>query len=96
MAEKSINQRIVELHNEGLTVSEIAKRLGVRYQRVRNTLIMKGIEPRKSGRAHTGEKKQKIIELLEQGKSVMEICWITRSYPNYVYFVKRQWEKSEK
>lgn len=44
-------QMIINLHNEGLTVVEIAKHLCLRYQHVQNTLIRKELQPRYSRKA---------------------------------------------
>ena len=85
----SINSKIVELYEKGKTTSEIAKELGVRYQRVYNTLITKGLQPRNSGK-QKGEKRTKIEELLKEGKSTMEICWEVKTYPAYVNFIKKR------
>ena len=98
----SISQKIVELHNEGKTVSEIKKELGIKYQRVYNTLVMKGLKPRTGGHQN-GEKRKKIEEMLREGRSIMEICWELHTYPNYVRLVKMRmksrvrskWDRTE-
>ena len=84
----SINSKIVELYEEGKTTSEIAKELGIRYQRVYNALIQKGLQPRNSGKTK-GEKRTRIEKLIKEGKSTMEICWEVRTYPAYVNFIKK-------
>ncbi len=87
----SINSRIVELHREGKSVGEIAKTIGKSYQRVYNTLIVKGLEPIKSDRK-VGEKKEKIMACLDEGKSIMKICQEVETYPPYVLKVKKEWK----
>jgi hypothetical protein len=97
---KSINARIKELHQEGHTVSEIQKILSeelgkkVRYQRVYNTLIPFG--PKTNGRdaGRIGISKQ-IEEMLNEGKSLKEICVALQVYPNQVYQVKKKLLKGE-
>jgi len=68
----SLNAKIKKYHEEGLTVSEIVKRLQgegikVRYQRVYNVVLPLG--PRTNGRApgREGIGKQ-IEEMLREGK----------------------------
>ncbi len=94
MEEKSINAQILELHKEGKTVSEIAKAVSHSYQRVYNALVVKGETPKLSGRK-TGEKKQKIIECLERGLSIMKTCKEVNTYPPYVLKVKKEWKASK-
>jgi len=97
---KSINARIKELHQEGHTVSEIKKILSeelgreVRYQRIYNTLIPFG--PKTNGRVtgRVGISKQ-IMEMLNEGKTLKEICIALQVYPNQVYQVKKKILKGE-
>jgi hypothetical protein len=90
----SLNAKIRKYHEEGLTVSEIVKKLQdeglkVRYQRVYNVLLPLG--PRTSGRAPGREGIGKQIgEMLKEGKSVKEICIELQVYPNQVYMAKKR------
>jgi hypothetical protein len=92
---KSINARIKELHQEGKTVSEIKKILSeelgrdIKYQRIYNTLIPFG--PRTNGGAErrAGVSKQ-IEEMLNEGKTIKEICIALQVYPAQVYQVKKR------
>jgi hypothetical protein len=95
---KSINARIKELHQEGKTVGEIRKILSeelgreIRYQRVYNALIPFG--PRTGGATErrVGVSKQ-IEEMLNEGKSLKEICVALQVYPNQVYQVIKRLQK---
>ncbi len=89
----SINSQIVKLHEEGKSVGEIARAIDRSYQRVYNTLIVKGLEPIKSDRK-PGEKKEKIMACLNEGKSIMKICQEVGTWPGYVSKVKKDWKSS--
>ena len=95
MEGKSINARIVELFNEGKTTSEIRKEVNKSYQRVYNTLLVKGLTPKGSGR-EVGEKKKKIIDGLERGLSIMSICKEVDTWPGYVCKVKKEWKEENR
>jgi hypothetical protein len=95
----SLNAKIRKYHEEGLTVSEIVKKLQeegikVRYQRVYNVVLPLG--PRTNGRAPGREGiSKKIEEMLNEGKTLKEICIALQVYPNQVYQVKKKLDKSE-
>jgi sugar-specific transcriptional regulator TrmB len=90
----SLNAKIKKYHEEGLTVSEIVKKLQeeglkVRYQRVYNVLLPFG--PRTNGRAPGREGiSKKIEEMLNEGKTIKEICIALQVYPAQVYQVKKR------
>ena len=78
------------LFDLGLEVKAISVMLGVRYNFVYNVIsnyvLINGIEVDNSSR---GSKKEKVIELLEAGKSVKEICVELQCNMNYVYKIKK-------
>ena len=78
------------LFDLGLEVKAISVMMGVWYNFVYNVIsnyvLINGIEVDNSSR---GSKKEKVIELLEAGKSVKEICVELQCNMNYVYKIKK-------
>jgi hypothetical protein len=97
---KSINSRIKELHAEGKNVSEIKRILSqelgrnIRYQRVYNVLLPLG--PRTNGGAERRGVSEEIKKMLEEGKSLKEICIALQVYPAQVYQVKKRLSQEPK
>ena len=95
----TLNGRIKELHAEGKSVTEIRKIVSqefgrdIKYQRVYNTLMPLG--PITNGGERRTGVAAKIKSLLEEGKSMKEICVSLQVYPNQVYQVKKKLQKAE-
>ena len=68
----SKTSRMVALHNEGKSVGEIAKVMGVKYQHVYNTLKSKGITPGVQKR--DGSKSAEIKKLAKEGLTCGQIA----------------------
>lgn len=85
--------KMKELFNLGLEVKEIAVMLGVRYNFVYNVVsnmvIVDGVQVESS---KTESKKDKVWELLDQGKTVKEIAVELKTNYNYIYKLKKEWE----
>lgn len=87
--------RIISLHEEGLTVSEISKRLDIRYQFVYNTLKTKQLTPHVSER--TSESKTSVIrELLKTGRSKRSIARELGVQWQYVHQVYKKYVEVDK
>ena len=91
--EISKSQKMVKLYEGGLEVSEIAKEMGVRYNFVYNVVSnycrMNGKEMRVVKKEN---KKMIIIDLIEKGKSNVEISSELRCSYNYVFGVRKVYE----
>lgn len=85
--------KMKELFNLGLEVKEIATMLGVRYNFVYNVVsnmvIVEGVQVESSKKE---SKKDKVWELLDQGKTVKEIAVELKTNYNYIYKLKKEWE----
>lgn len=82
----SKSAKIRALFDGGLEVKEIATLLNIRYNFAYNVLqnhiIQNDIKVEKSER---NSKKDEIIKLLNEGKSLVEVCKATKSNYNYVW-----------
>lgn len=78
--------KVRALFDGGLEVKEIATLLNIRYNFAYNVLqnyiIQNDIKVEKSER---NSKKDEIIKLLSEGKSLVEVCKATKSNYNYVW-----------
>ena len=88
----SKSKRFIELYNNGLDIKEIASLFNVRYNFVYNVISnytrINNIELRVKQR--NGEtKKDKIVELFNEGKSNVEICKALKCNYQYVYKVTK-------
>jgi DNA-binding NarL/FixJ family response regulator len=92
----SKSQRMIQLYNGGLEVKDIANVLGVRYNFVynvvsdycrRNDVQMRVVQKE--------NKKAKIIQLIEAGKSNVEISAELKCCYNYVFGVRKAYEKEK-
>jgi len=85
----STRQKVIELGQQKVPVSEISKRLGVKYQYVRNILLSAGIELVKV-RDTSENKSAKIRELLNQGMTPYQAAKSLGLPPQYGYNVARR------
>lgn len=92
----SKSQRMIQLYNEGMEVKDIANVMGTRYNFVYNVvsnycrmndLSMRVVEKE--------NKKATIITLIEAGKSNVEISAETKCCYNYVFGVRKAYEKEK-
>lgn len=88
----SKSKRFIELYNNGLDIKEIASLFNVRYNFVYNVISnytrINNIELRVKQR--NGEtKKDKIVELFNEGKSNVEICKELKCNYQYVYKITK-------
>ena len=92
----SKSSKMKELFNLGLEVKEIAKVMGVRYNFVYNVVsnmvIVEGIQVENNKRA---SKKDKIVELLNAGKTTKEIAIELKTNYNYVYKISKEWKMAQ-
>lgn len=86
-----------ELFNLGLDVKEIAGLMGVRYNFVYNVVsnlvIVEGLSVVSNKKE---SKKDKVIELFNQGKSNKEIAVELKTNYNYVYKIVKEYKDSNK
>ena len=77
----------------GLEVKEIATLTGIRYNHVynvvKNEVLVHGLEVETSSRSNANSKKNKILEMLEQGMTVTEISKELKCMYNYVWQVAK-------
>jgi DNA invertase Pin-like site-specific DNA recombinase len=89
------SEAIRELFKNGMEVKSIAESLEIRYQHVYNT-VQNAIYKQEIDSTNivlkekTSDKKNKITELLSQGKSPKEIAIELKSNINYVYKIKKE------
>jgi len=92
----SKSKRMIQLYNGGLEVKEIAAIMGTRYNFVYNVVSnycrMNDIAMRVVQKEN---KKAKIIQLIEAGKSNVEISAETKCCYNYVFSVRKAYEKEK-
>ena len=92
----SKSKRMIQLYNGGLEVKEIAAIMGVRYNFVYNVVSnycrMNDVQMRVVKREN---KKATIIELIEAGKTNVEISAETKCCYNYVFSVRKAYEKEK-
>ena len=77
----------------GLEVKEISAITGIRYNHVynvvKNEVLVHGLEVETSDRSNENSKKNQILVLLEQGKTVTEISKELKCMYNYVWQVAK-------
>ena len=77
----------------GLEVKEISAITGIRYNHVynvvKNEVLVHGLEVETSSRSNENSKKNQILVLLEQGKTVTEISKELKCMYNYVWQVAK-------
>lgn len=84
---------IRELFAGGMEVKEIATATGIRYNHVynvvKNEVLVNDLEVEKSGRNNENSKKNQIVKMLEEGKSINEISKELKCLYNYVWQVAK-------
>lgn len=86
---------IREMFAGGLAVKEIAEVTGIRYNHVynvvKNEVLTKGLqdEIEKTGRSSENSKKNQIIALLEDGKTITEVSQELKCLYNYVWQIAK-------
>ena len=77
----------------GLEVKEISAITGIRYNHVynvvKNEVLVHGLEVETSSRSNENSKKNQILAMLEQGKTVTEISKELKCMYNYVWQVAK-------
>ena len=77
----------------GLEVKEISTITGIRYNHVynvvKNEVLVHGLEVETSDRSNENSKKNQILAMLEQGKTVTEISKELKCMYNYVWQVAK-------
>lgn len=93
--EMSKGAGIREMFAGGMSVKEIAEATGIRYNHVynvvKNEVLTKGLqdEIEKTGRNSENSKKNQIIAMLEDGKSITEISQELKCLYNYVWQIAK-------
>ena len=94
--EISKSQRMIQLYNGGLEIKEIANVMGVRYNFVYNVVSnycrMNDVQMRVVVKEN---KKATIIQLIEAGKTNVEISAELKCSYNYVFGVRKAYEKEK-
>lgn len=86
---------IREMFAGGMSVKEISAESGIRYNHVynvvKNEVLVKGLheDVEKSGRDNANSKKNQILALLEEGKSITEISQELKCLYNYVWQIAK-------
>lgn len=84
---------IRELFAGGLEVKEISALTGIRYNHVynvvKNEVLVHDLEVEKSGRSDENSKKNQIVKLLEEGKTITEVSKEMKCMYNYVWQVAK-------
>ena len=86
---------IRELFAGGMSVKEIAEATGIRYNHVynvvKNEVLTKGLqdEIEKTGRDSENSKKNQIVAMLEDGKSITEVSQELKCLYNYVWQIAK-------
>lgn len=92
----SKSKKMIALYNEGMEIKDIAQVMGTRYNFVYNVVSnycrMNDIAMRVVEREN---KKATIIQLIEAGKSNVEISAETKCCYNYVFGVRKAYEKEK-
>jgi hypothetical protein len=92
----SKSKRMIALYNEGMEIKDIANVMGTRYNFVYNVVSnycrMNDIAMRVVVKEN---KKATIIQLIEAGKSNVEISAETKCCYNYVFGVRKAYEKEK-
>ena len=87
----SKSEKIRKLFDGGLEVKEIATLLNIRYNFAYNVLqnyvIVNDIQVTKTERE---TKRDDIVKLLQEGKSLVEVCKATKSNYNYVWKISKE------
>lgn len=86
---------IRELFAGGLSVKEIAETTGIRYNHVynvvKNEVLTKGLqdEIEKTGRNSENSKKNQILAMLKEGKTITEVSQELKCLYNYVWQIAK-------
>lgn len=86
---------IREMFAGGMSVKEIAEASGIRYNHVynvvKNEVLTKGLqdEIEKTGRNSANSKKNQIVAMLEDGKTITEISQELKCLYNYVWQIAK-------
>lgn len=87
----SKSEKIRQLFASGYTINEIKDLVGVRYNFVynvvQNYVITQGIEVEKTAKA---SKKDDVVKLLQEGKTLIEVATETKSNYNYVWKIAKE------
>lgn len=77
----------------GMEVKEISSVTGIRYNHVynvvKNEVLVHDLEVEKSGRSNENSKKNQIIKLLEEGKTITEVSKELKCMYNYAWQVAK-------
>lgn len=91
--EMSKGAGIREMFAGGMSVKEISAESGIHYNHVynvvKNEVLVHDLEVEKTGRNNEDSKKNQILQLLEEGKTVTEISKELKCLYNYVWQVAK-------
>lgn len=77
----------------GMAVKEISTETGIRYNHVynvvKNEVLVNDLEVEKTGRNNENSKKNQIVKLLEEGKSITEVSKELKCLYNYAWQVAK-------
>lgn len=92
--EMSKSKKMIEMYLNGGEISEISKLMGVRYNFSYNVISnycrVEGVDMNKVVKE---SKKGKIVELLKEGKSLVDVSKELRCSYNYVFNVRKEMKK---
>ena len=95
--EVSKSQKMIQLYELGLEVSEIAKLMNVRYNFVYNVVSNKArMEGETLRKVEKVNKKAQILALIEEGKNNTEIAKELKANYTYVYTVRKDYEQKKR
>lgn len=84
---------IRELFAGGMEVKEIAEATGIRYNHVynvvKNEVLVHDLEVESSDRSNENSKKNQIIRLLDEGKSITQVATELKCLYNYVWQIAK-------
>lgn len=90
---------IRELFAGGLSVQDISKVTGIRYNHVynvvKNEVVQHGLTTEIEKRDPANSKKATILALLAEGKTITEVSQMTRTLYNYVWQVSKNAKLTE-
>lgn len=91
--ELSKGAAIRKLFAEGYEVKQISETLGIRYNHcynvISNEIIIHDLEVEKAARGRTSVKKDQIVQLLQDGKTIKEISEETKTLYNSVWQIAK-------
>lgn len=92
--EMSKGAAIRKLFAEGYEVKKVSEALGIRYNHcynvIQNEILVHGLEVERGDRGSGSTKKQEVLKLLEEGKTIREISEELKMLYNSVWQIAKQ------